>query len=98
MHTAGERRLRDDASIPDLCDEIVLADDAVAIADQEDQEVEGLRCKGDQVSPATQLAAVRVERIVVEQIAQGLVPGTHSDGSAQHPGATLKNQGLGEEN
>ncbi len=43
IDAAGQRRIRHDPAAPDRRDEIVLADDAVAIFDQENQEVEHLR-------------------------------------------------------
>ena len=47
----------------------------VAIADQIDQDIENLRRKRNQAGPETQLAAVRIEHIVFEQIAQVAAPG-----------------------
>jgi hypothetical protein len=43
VDAAGERRVRDDAPLPDRIDQIVLADHPLAIADQILQQVEHLR-------------------------------------------------------
>ena len=56
---AGQRRFRDDAAAPDRRDQVVLADDAVAVLDQADQQVEHLRLHG---ARARRRAAVRAGR------------------------------------
>ena len=74
IDASGQRRLRDDPAVPDTGDEIVLADDSLAVLDQVVQEIEDLRSKRNQISPTTQLAPIRIERIVFEQIAQFAAP------------------------
>jgi hypothetical protein len=67
---AGERRFRDDAPVPDLSDQIVPADDALAVLDHERQQVEDLGLDGDQRLATAQLTPFRVERVVFEKITQ----------------------------
>lgn len=50
--------------MPDRCNQIVLADDTFAVADQVFQEIEDLRLDGNQVAPAPQFAPVAIENIV----------------------------------
>ena len=64
VDAAGQGRIRHDAAAPDRRDEIVLADDAVAVLHQVDQQVEDLRLDGNGLRPAAQLAPVRVKRMV----------------------------------
>src|SRR5258708_37948812 len=61
VDAAGQRRIRDDPAAPDRSDEIVLADDAIAILHQVDQQVEDLRLDGDGRRAAAQLAPVGIK-------------------------------------
>ena len=58
---------RDDAAAPDRGDQIVLADDAVAVLHQVDQQVEHLRLDGDGVGAAPQLAPVHIKRMIAKE-------------------------------
>jgi hypothetical protein len=62
------------APVPDGIDEVVLADDPLPVADQIIEQVEYLWRDGDGFRVAMQLAAVRVEYAILEQIAQAAVP------------------------
>ena len=68
-----QRRIGHAAPVPDGVDQVVLADDALPVADQEIEQVEYLWRDGDGVRAAMQLAAVRVECVILEQIAQAAV-------------------------
>ena len=46
----AERRLRNDAALPDRVDQLVLAHDPVAVANQMDQQIEYLRLDGNDVA------------------------------------------------
>jgi hypothetical protein len=48
---------------------MALADDALPVADQVIDQVEHLWCDRDHLGASTQLATVRVKRIVLEEIA-----------------------------
>jgi hypothetical protein len=48
IDAAGQRRFGHDPSVPHSLDEIVLADDAVAVAQEVDQQVEHLRLDRNQ--------------------------------------------------
>jgi hypothetical protein len=52
---------------PDRSDEIVLADDALAVLHQVDQEVEHLRLDGNALDTAAQLATVGIKRMIVKE-------------------------------
>ena len=64
IDAAGEGRFRHDPAVPDRGDEIVLGDDAIAVLDQANQQVEHLRLDGDRLGGATQLAPVGVKRMI----------------------------------
>jgi hypothetical protein len=59
-----QRRIGHAATIPDGVDEVVLADDALPVADQVIEQVEHLWRDGDHVRPAMQFAPVGVERVL----------------------------------
>jgi len=63
---AGQRRLRDDPSVPDRRQQVILAGDAVPVRDQIRKQIEHLRFDLDQVAATAQLAPLQVETIVVE--------------------------------
>src|SRR5262249_34159794 len=63
-------RFRDDPPIPDCGNQIVLADNPLAVLDQVFEEIEDLRRDDNRLRSPTQLAAVRVERKVCESIKQ----------------------------
>ena len=62
------------APVPNGADEVVLADDALPVADQIIEQVEYLWRDGDDFRAAMQLAAVGVECVILEEIAQAAVP------------------------
>ena len=66
VHAGAQCRFRDDPPIPDGGDQVVLADNPVAVLDQIFEEIEDLRGNGDLLRPATQLAPVRVKGKVSE--------------------------------
>ena len=67
VDAAGERRFGDDAAVPDRGDEIVLADHAVAVFDQEDQQIEDLRLQRNQRAVPPQLAAIGVKCMICKE-------------------------------
>ena len=70
VNAAGEGRFRDDAAMPDRRNQIVLADHAVAVLDQKDQEIEHLRLERNQFPGVLELTRVRVELIFFKAIEQ----------------------------
>ena len=62
------------APVPDGVNEIVFADDALAVADQVFEQIEHLRRDGDGIRSAMQLPPVRVKCVVLEEIAQTAIP------------------------
>ena len=62
------------APVPDRVDQVVLADDALPVADQIIEQVEYLRRDRDDGRPALQFASVRVECVVLEKKAQSVNP------------------------
>ena len=63
---AVERRIGDDTPAPHRLQQIVLADDALAVLQQVDEEVEDLRLHSDLLAAAAQLATRSVEHMVAE--------------------------------
>ena len=55
---------RDDAAVPDGLDEVVLADDAVPIFDQVDQQVEHLRLDANHLAGPGQLTQPRIQHVL----------------------------------
>ena len=64
VDTAGQGRIRHDSAAPDRGQQIVLADDAVAVFHQVDQEIEHLRLYGDNLGAAAQLPPVRIKPMI----------------------------------
>jgi hypothetical protein len=62
------------APIPNGIYEVVLADDALPVADQAIEEVDCLWRDGDNVRPAMQLASASVEYVFLDKIAQAPIP------------------------
>jgi hypothetical protein len=60
------RGLRNDASLPDRGQELVLTDHAVPVLDQVNKEIEDLRLDCDQRSASAQFAASCVEHTIFE--------------------------------
>jgi hypothetical protein len=63
---AGQRRLRDDPSVPDRRQQIILAGDAIPVRDEIRQEIEYLWFDLDQVGAAPQLAPLQIKSVVAE--------------------------------
>jgi len=87
IQAGRERRFRYDTALPNGVDKVVLADDVLPVADQVVQQVEDLGRDRNQFSAATKLAAVGVESVVLEEVAQAAVPpsGLRTSG-LQHAG------------
>ena len=64
VDAAGQRGVRNDPAAPDRGDQIVLADHAVAVLHQIDQQVEHLRLERDQIGAAPQLAPVGIKYMI----------------------------------
>ena len=82
IDAAGECRFRHDSAAPDRSYQIVLADDAVAVLHQIDQQVEHLRLHMDRTLCAPEFAPVEIDLVVAE--AEG-----HSWSSTFGTGATV---------
>jgi hypothetical protein len=76
IDTGTQCGFRNDPTVPDCSDQIVSADNPIAVLDQVLKEIEDLRSHGNQIGPATQFAAVGVKPEVSEAIAQMAVPRT----------------------
>jgi len=63
---AGQRRVRDNASVPDRRQQIILARDPIPVLDEIRQEIEYLWFDLDQLGAAAQLAPLEVERVVAK--------------------------------
>jgi hypothetical protein len=71
---AGQGGLRDDASVPDRRQQIILAGDTIPVRDEICQEIEYLWFDLDQLGAAPQLTPLEVERVVAEQKAHPGLP------------------------
>ena len=67
VDAARQRGVRDDAAAPDRCDEVVLADDAVAVAHEMDEQIEDLGLHRDQLGATAQLPSVGVKYVIVKE-------------------------------
>jgi hypothetical protein len=70
----AEVRFGNDAPVPYGGKQIVLADDALTIADEVLEEVEDLRLEGDQRAAAPQLAPCRIQREIFKGVEQCTTP------------------------
>jgi hypothetical protein len=81
VDAAGQSRIRHDPAAPDRSEEIVLADDAVAVLHQVDQQVEHLGLDGNGLGTAAQLAPVGIKPVIgkekfhVAALAAGMATG-----------------------
>ena len=66
VDAAVERRIGDGPAAPYQLDEIVPADDVVAVLQQVDQQVEDLRLCRNQFAITAQLAKIGIEDVVIE--------------------------------
>ena len=64
----------DDPSVPDRVEQIVLADDVLAVLDQMDEQVEDLRPDRDGPRSPGEFPPVKVEQIIFEQELHGGTP------------------------
>ena len=63
-------RFRNDPAAPDRGNQVVSADHPVAVANKEFEDVKDLRLDGDEVGIPTQLAPIRIQRVILEKIQQ----------------------------
>ncbi len=63
---AVESRIRNNTTAPNRCDEITLADDAIAVLDEIDQQIEDLGLDRDDRTGRTQFAALAIEREILK--------------------------------
>lgn len=70
----AERRLRDDAALPDRVDQLVLAHDPVAVSDEMNEQIEHLRLEVNDRAGAPQLAPSQIDLEVGEAQVQSLFP------------------------
>ena len=66
VDVTGQGRFGDDPPVPHRLQQIVLADDAFAVAHQVDQQVEDLRPNRNDLGPPGELPPVRVKHAVSE--------------------------------
>jgi hypothetical protein len=86
IDTARKRRFGHDAAIPDGGDQVILADDPIAVADQKQEEIEDLRLDRNERALATQLAPVGIEHVIVEKEQQAAPGGSRPrGGTLTHP-------------
>jgi hypothetical protein len=74
IHAGGKRSLRHNTPFPYGGHEVVFTDNALPVADQVIENVEDLWRNGNDISPAMQLAPIRVEHVFIKEIAQVATP------------------------
>jgi len=67
-YSAAQSRLANDATTPDAGEQVVVADDAMAIANEMKKDVEDLRFNADGVDASPKLPLVFVEDKLVERV------------------------------
>src|SRR5262252_3675346 len=87
----AQRRLRDDAALPHRIDQLVLADDAIAVANQVNQEIEHLRLDVNDRARVSQLMACNINLEIRETEDQATPPGW--EGVSSPFGGDLSNRG-----
>ena len=82
IDAAGQGRIRHDPAVPDRCDEIVLCDDAIAVLNEANQQIEHLRLDGNGFGAAVQLTPVGIKPVIGKQklhvAAPNILPSHHS--------------------
>ena len=68
--SAGERRLRYNTPLPYHLDKIVVADDALAIANKVFQDIEHLRPDRNYLGSAPEFPPIRIELVIFEEVNQ----------------------------
>ncbi|MCY1400555.1 hypothetical protein D9M71_156480 [compost metagenome] len=81
---AGDRRLRNDPAAPHRLEQIVLADNAIAIADELQQQVENLWPDGHGLPAQGQFPALLIEHVVSKHELQSRYP------LAERPGLRVR--------
>src|ERR1700724_1209220 len=79
---SAQGRFRDYAPLPHGSEQVVLADDALAVADRVFEEVENLWLEGDQRRAAPQLAPRRIQREIFKEVEQCTAPPTGDESTA----------------
>ena len=74
IDAAGQGRLRHDPAAPDRRDEIVLRDDAIAVLNEANQQIEHLRLDGNGFGAAVQLTPVGVEHVIGKEKLHAAAP------------------------
>jgi hypothetical protein len=68
VDVTGQCRLRDDSPGPHGIQELVLADDVLAVPYQMEQQIEDLRPDGDLLGAASELPPARIYYVVLERV------------------------------
>ena len=70
VDSAAERRVGNDPSLPDFSNQLVLGDNARAMADQIMEEVKNLGFDRNDIASAPQLTPLGVEQIIGKEVGQ----------------------------
>src|SRR5262245_12209584 len=71
---AADGRAGHKPAVPNRCNQVIAANDAVAISNEMQQEIEDLRLNGNQLGAAFQFAPIRVKRILIKDVPQRRPP------------------------
>src|SRR6516164_7590971 len=67
IDATGQRRLRDDTAIPHFVEQLILADDAIAILDEIQQQVENLRLERNAFAGAAKLSPSDIKHMIFKE-------------------------------
>ena len=79
VDAAGQGRFRHDPAVPDRRDQVVFADDAVAVLHQVNQQVEYLRLDSNGLRTPAQLTPVGIKCMISQEKLHVAVPEPGSD-------------------
>src|SRR5262249_44582060 len=79
LNTRLQRRLANELLGPQVLEEILLGDNAVAMGDEVVQDVEDLRAERNTPASAAQFTAAYIQRIVTKEILHGACPSACND-------------------
>src|SRR3974390_3502748 len=67
IDATGQRRLRDDTAIPHFVEQLILADDAIAILDEIQHQVEDLRLERNAFAGAAKLSPSDIKHMIFKE-------------------------------
>lgn len=98
-HSAAERRVGNNAAVPNARDQFVLADDLAAVPNEKFQTVENERLRRDETSSSSQFPSSDIERVVFKSVEHAGRPrGSRKAKTGSFKGKARISQGLSSAN